>query len=319
MSACTLRARAAASAVPTTATSSVANPATAAFLSLSRMARVHSSTARSAEASCGRDASSPRSAPHCRATRTASGRCRSQPNLTARASAWSRSAAVPVTRSCSAFEANCCSTARTARSRVICRAATSAACSTARPATPGRPCAPPTARTNPWRRSPARMSPAAQLVPVSASVCTPGASRAVFTRPLASRNPGVRGPDRVVAASGYPAGSQMTTSAPGRISASSSDSRERPPPVSATPSRASWICCRRASAVACRLTIVSNVWLSTSSSGCAAGITMIGNAARSARSTASCGTSARYSSSLTPSPASPFAASCSISWQNSAG
>ena len=40
-------------------------------------------------------------------------------------------------------------------------------------------------------------------------------------------------PDRVVAASGYPVGSQMTTSAPGRTPASSSHSRARPPPVSA--------------------------------------------------------------------------------------
>src|SRR5215468_9154592 len=321
MSACTLLAIASASAAPTTATSLVANPATAALRSLSRIARVHSSTARSPDASCWPAGSSLRSAPDCRATSTASGRCRSQPNRTARASAWSMSAAVPVTRSCSAFDANCCSTASTARSRVICSAATSAACSTARPATPGRPCAPPTASTNPYPMSPARMTAAAHWAPVSSSECTPAASRPVSTRPLASRRPlagpPAGAPDRVVAASGYPVGSQMTTSAPGRTPASSSDSRARPPPVSAMRRKASWICCRLASAAACRLTIVSNVWLSTSSSGDVAGMTTIGKPARSASSTAAGGTSARYSSSLTPRPARPLPASCSISRQNS--
>src|SRR5690348_4650453 len=109
----------------------------------------------------------------------------------------------------------------------------------------------------------------------------------------------------------------MTTSAPGRTSASSSDSRASPPPVSAMPRNASWICCLLASAAACRLTIVSNVWLSTSSSGDVAGITTMGEPARSASSTAAGGTSARYSSSLTPRPARPLPASCSISRQNS--
>src|SRR5215472_2944893 len=109
----------------------------------------------------------------------------------------------------------------------------------------------------------------------------------------------------------------MTTSAPGRTSASSSDSRARPPPASAMRRNASWICCLLASAAACRLTIVSNVWLSTSSSGEAAGITTIGNPAWSASSNAACGTSARYWSSFTPRPASPLAASAWIRRQNS--
>ena len=108
------------------------------------------------------------------------------------------SAAVPVTRSCSAFEANCCSTASTARSRVISSAATSAACSTATPAVAGRPCAPPTASTHPWRISPARMTAAARVVPVAASLCTPAASQAGFTRPPSWG----WWPDRLVAASG---------------------------------------------------------------------------------------------------------------------
>ncbi len=134
----------------------------------------------------------------CLATSTVSGRRRSQPNLTARSSAWSMLPAVPVTRSCSAFEANCCSTASTARSRVISSAATSAACSTATPAAPGRPCAPPTASTQPCRISPARMTAAAQGVPVSASLCTPATSQPLVTRPVESRTSW----ERVVAASG---------------------------------------------------------------------------------------------------------------------
>jgi hypothetical protein len=49
--------------------------------------------------------------------------------------------------------------------------------------------------------SPARMTAAAQCVPVSSPECTPATSRVVSTRPLASRKPPAGAPDRVVVAS----------------------------------------------------------------------------------------------------------------------